>query len=187
MLLQGRVGCRVFGLAVGWNAEREGVGEVEADEGFGGNLNLLAAGDGVGSGSYTAACSGSDGCAFASAEDAAEDGADGCSATYFFGGVFAAALALDAIGLGVYSDLFTAAIDAGEFDGEQRAAFVVGGLLHGDDAAGDGGAGADDDNAVGDDVRGDSAGEGFTLLRGGAVEGLGNPDGDRGSGGEGDV
>ena len=47
--------------------------------------------------SAAAGC-GSDGCAFASADDAAEDGSDGCSAADFFGGVFAAAFALDAVG-----------------------------------------------------------------------------------------
>jgi len=187
MLLQGRIGGWALGFAVCRNSEREGVGEVETDEGFGGDLNLLSAGDGVGSGSGTAAGSGSDGCAFASADDAAEDGADGCSATDLGGCIGAAALALDAIGLGVDGDFFAVTIDAGEFDGEQGAAFVVGGLLNGNDAAGDGSAGTDDDDAVRDDVRGDGAGEGLTLLRGGAVEGLGDADGQRGSWGEGDV
>src|ERR1700749_1718170 len=119
MLLQRWVDGWVLGLAAGWNSEREGVGEVEADEGFGGNLNLLTAGDGVGTGSDTAAGSGSDGCAFASAEDAAEDGSDGCAAANFFGGVRATALALDAVGIGVDGELIAAAIDTGELDGEQ--------------------------------------------------------------------
>ena len=42
---------------------------------------------------------------------------------------------------------------------------------------------ADDDEAVDDDVGGDGAGEGLALLGGGAVEGLGDADGDGGSGG----
>src|SRR5258708_1307760 len=116
MLLQGWVGGWVVGLAVGWNSEREGVGQVEADEGFGGDLDLFASGDGVGSGTDAAAGSGSDGCAFASAEDAAEDGANGCSAADFLGGVGATALAFDAVGFGVDGDFFTAAIDGREFD-----------------------------------------------------------------------
>jgi hypothetical protein len=187
MRLQSRIGRGVLGLAVGWNFEGEGVGEVEADERFGGNLNLLTACDGVGSGSETAAGSGSDGCAFASAEDASEDGADGCSATDFFGGVFAATLALDAVWVGVDGEFFTAAIDAGELDGEKGTALVVGGLLHGNDAAGDGGALTDDDEAVGDDVGGDGAAEGLALLGGGAVEGLGDANRKGGAWIDGDV
>src|SRR5260370_29204638 len=93
MLLQGRVGGGALGLSIGWNSEGEGVGEVEADKGFGGDLDLFASGDGVGSGTYAAAGSGSDGCAFASAEDAAEDGANGCSAADLLGGGGAAPLA----------------------------------------------------------------------------------------------
>src|SRR5580692_611475 len=34
MLLQRGVGGWAFGFAIGWNSERDGVGEVEADEGF---------------------------------------------------------------------------------------------------------------------------------------------------------
>ncbi len=105
-------------------------------EGFGGDLDLLAAGDGVGSGTDAAAGSGSDGCAFAAADDAAEDGSDGCSAADFGCCVRAATLALDAVGIGGDGERFAVAIDAGEFDGEEGAAFVVGGLLDGGDAAG---------------------------------------------------
>jgi hypothetical protein len=187
MLLQAWIGRGVLGLAVGWNSEGEGVGEVEADERFGGNLNLLPAGDGVGSGSETAAGSSSDGCAFATTEDASEDGADGCSATDFFGSVGTAALALDAVGIGVDSEFFAAAIDAGELDGEEGAALIVGGLLNGDDAAGDGGALTDDNDAVSDDVGGDGAVEGFALLGGGAVEGLGDANWNGGAGVDRDV
>ena len=79
------------------------------------------------------------------------------------------------------------AVDAGQFDGEEGAAFVVGGLLNGNDAAGYGGAGTNDDDAVREDVRGDGAGEGLTLLRGGAVEGLSDADGNGGARVEGDV
>ncbi len=86
----------------------EGVGEVEADEGLGGDLDLLAASDGVGSCSDATTGCGSDGCALASAEDATEDCADGCSAANFFGGVFAAAVAFDAVGVGGDGELFAA-------------------------------------------------------------------------------
>ena len=86
----GRAVCGVFG----GDADGDGVGEVEADEGLGGDLDLLAAGDGVGSGTDSSAGCCSDGCAFAAAEDAAEDGTYGCSAADFFGGVLAAAFAL---------------------------------------------------------------------------------------------
>jgi len=125
--------CRV-GIGVGFFVSplvgtlREMVfGEVEADERFGGDLNLLAAGDGVGSGSGTAAGSGLRWLRLCHRPMmAAEDGADGCSATDLRGGVGAAALALDAIGFGVDGDLFAVTIDAGEFHGEQGTAFVVG-------------------------------------------------------------
>ena len=186
MRLQGRACGGAVGF-FGRHAKRKRVGEVEADESFGGNLNLLSAGDGVGAGSDTAAGSGSDGCAFASAEDAAKDGSDGCASSDFFSGVLAAALALDAVGFGVDGEFIAVAIDAGEFDGEQGVPFVVGGLLHGDDAAGDGCALAKDDEAVGEDVGGNGAGEDFALLGGGAVEGLGDADGNGGSGRNGDV
>ena len=50
-----------------------------------------------------------------------------------FSAVFcAAALALDAVGLGGDGEAFSVAANAGEFDGEQGAAFVVGGLLDGE-------------------------------------------------------
>ncbi len=83
----GRTDSGVFG----GGADGDGVSEFEADEGLGGDLDLLAAGDGVGSGADSSAGCCSDGCAFASAEDASEDGAYGCSSAYFFGGVLAAA------------------------------------------------------------------------------------------------
>src|ERR1700722_3457919 len=178
-----RLQLRSAGCAVslfGWNFERERVGEVEADEGFGLDLDLLAASDGVGSGADTAAGSGSDGCAFAASEDAAEDGSDGSAASDFFGGVCAAALALDAVGIGGDGEFFSTTVDAGEFDGEQRVALVVRGLLNGDDAAGDWRALAQDDKAIGEDVGGDGAGEEVTLLGGGAVESLGDADGNGG-------
>src|SRR5438270_4381198 len=187
MLLEGRSGRWILGFAAGWNSEREGIGQVEADEGFGGDLDLLTAGDGVGSGTYAASGSGSDGCAFAAAEYATENCAHGCSASDFFCGIGAAAFALDAVRFGVDGEFIAAAIDAGEFDGEQRTALVMGGFLNGDDAAGDRCAGTDDDDAIGDDVGGDGAGEGLTLLCGGAVEGLGDANGNRGSRVESDV
>src|SRR5215469_2695561 len=182
MLLQGRSGRGVFGFAASWNSQREGICQVEADEGLGLDLDLFAARDGVGTGSDGAAGSGSDGCAFASADDSAEDGADRCSAADFFCGVLAASLALDAVGIGVDGDGSAVAIDAGQFDSEQRTAFVVGGFLNGDDAAGDGRSGADDDDAIRDDIRGDDAGECFALLGSGAVKGLGDANRDRSSG-----
>jgi hypothetical protein len=142
MLLQGWIGGWAVGFAVGWNSESKGVGQVEADEGFGGDLDLFASGDGVGSGTDATAGRGSDGCAFASAEDAAENGSDGCSAADLLGGIGSAALALDAVGVGVDGEFFAAAIDAGEFDGEERTACAC--SLLGGDAAGDGGALRDD-------------------------------------------
>ena len=129
----GTGGCAVGFF--GWDFDGERVGEAEADESFGGDLDLLSACDGVGSGSDTAAGRGSDGCTFAAAEDAAEDGSDGCSAAYFFSGVLAAAVALDAVGVGGDGEPLAPAIDAGEFDGEERAAFIVSCFLHGYDAA----------------------------------------------------
>src|SRR5271155_587246 len=183
MLLKGWIHSWAFGFTAGWNLEGERVGEVETDEGFGRNLNLLAASDGVGTSTDTAASSGSDGCAFAAAEDPAEDSSDGCSAADLLCGVGSAAFAFDAVGISVDGDLFTTAID----DGEERAAFVVGRFLHGDDAASDRSALAYDDEAVYDDVGGDGAGEGFALLRGGAVEGLRDADGNGGAGVDGDV
>ena len=147
MLLEVRTaGCAV-GL-IGWNFERQRIGEVEADESFGLDLDLLTAGDGVGSGTDTAPGSGSDGCALASAENSSEDCSNSCAATDLFSGVGAATLALNAIRVGVDGDFFAAPIDAGEFDGEKGAAFVVGGLLYGDDATRDRSALTDDDKAV---------------------------------------
>ena len=94
-------GCgRADGCVFGGGADGDGVGEREADDGLGGDLDLLAAGDGVGSGADSSAGCCSDGCAFAAAEDASEDGAYGCSAAYFFGGVLAAAFALFGVGFG---------------------------------------------------------------------------------------
>ena len=63
----------------------------------------------------------------------------------------------------------------------------MGGVLHGIDVAGDGSALRQDDHVVDDDVGGDSAGEFVAGLRGGAVEGLGDADGNGGSGRQGDV
>jgi hypothetical protein len=186
MLLQSGAGGCAVGL-FGGDFERERVGESEANEGFGWNLNLLAARDGVDSGTGTAAGSCTDGCALASSKDAAEDGTDGCSAADLLGGVRAPALALDAIGFGGDGELFAMAVDAGEFDCEQGAAFVVGCLLNGRYAAGDGSALANDDEAVGDDVSGYGSGEEISLLGGGAVEGLGDADGDDSVGCEGDI
>src|SRR6202042_2250282 len=186
MLLEVRTASCAVGL-FGWNFESECVGEVEANQSFGLDLDLLTAGDGVGSGTDTAAGSGSNGCALASAENTSEDCSDSCAAADFFSGVGAATLALDAVRVSVDGDFFAAAIDAGEFDGEKGATFVVGGLLYGDDATGDGSALTDDDKAVGDDVGGDGAGEVFALLRGGAVEGFRDSDGNGGAGGGGDV
>ena len=181
MLLQGWSDGWTLVVAAGGNFEDKGVGEVEADEAFGGNLDLLAASDGVGSGSDTTAGSGSDGCAFASAEDAAEDGSDSCSAANFLGCVGAAAFALDAVGIGVDGETLAATVDAGEFDGEQRAALVVGRLLYSHNATGDGSAVGDDDDAVGDDVGCGGSGEGVTLLGGGTVESLRDADRDGGA------
>ena len=60
MLLQRWIGRWVVGLAAGWNFEGESVGEVEAYEGLGFDLDLFAACDGVDSGSGSAAGSGSE-------------------------------------------------------------------------------------------------------------------------------
>ena len=166
------------GGVFGGGADGDGVGELEADEGLGGDLDLLAAGDGVGAGADSAAGCCSDGCAFAAAEDAAEDGAYGCSAADFFGGVLAAAFALFGVGFGDDGDVLAFTVDAGEFDGEQGAALVVGGFLDVGDAAGDGCALGQGDQAVDDDVGGDDSGEVVALLGGGAVEGLRDADGD---------
>ena len=73
---------------------------MKTDEAFGRDLNLLAAGDGVGAGTDTAAGSCADGCSLATAEDATEDSADGRSAADLFGCVFAAAFAFDAVRFG---------------------------------------------------------------------------------------
>ncbi len=64
------------------------------------------------------------------------------------------------------------AVDAGEFDGEEGAALVVGGFVDVRDAAGDGCALGEGDEAVDDDVGGDDSGEGVALLGGGGVERL---------------
>ena len=90
----------------------DGVGEPEADDGLRGNLDLLAAGDAVGACAYAAAGCRADGCAFAAAEDAAEDGSDGCAAADLFGGVFAAAFAFLGEGIGCDLDALAVAIDA---------------------------------------------------------------------------
>ena len=63
----------------------------------------------------------------------------------------------------------------------------MGGFLDGGDAACDGGALTNDDEVVDDDVCGDGAGEGVALLGGGAIEGLGDADGDGGVRRNGDV
>ena len=131
---------------------------MEADESFGGDLDLLSAGDGVDAGSCAAPGSGSDGRTFASSDDAAKDSSDGCSATDLFRCVGTAALAFDAVEFGGNGDFFAVAADAGEFDAKQGTAFVVSGLLNGGDAAGDGGALANDHEAVGDHVGGYGSG-----------------------------
>jgi len=90
--------ARRMALAVsGGDADGERVAELEADEGLGGDLDLLAAGDRVGSCSDATAGSGADGCTFAAAQDAAKDRTDGCSATNLLRGVCAAAFAFDAV------------------------------------------------------------------------------------------
>ena len=97
-LLKVRFGGWTFAVS-GGDANRERVGELKADKGFGGDLNLLAASDGVGSGADSTAGSGSDGCSLAAAQDAAEDCPNGCAAANLLCGVFAAALTLDAVGV----------------------------------------------------------------------------------------
>lgn len=181
-----RVSGSAFGV-FGRDSERQSVGETEANEAFGWDLHLLAACDGVCTGSDAAACSGSDGGSFATAEDASKDSADGCTTANFFGGVFAAALAFYAVGVSGDREFFAATVDAGEFDGEERVAFVVSRFLNGRDAACDRRALTDGDEAVDDDVGGDGAGEAVTLLGRGAVEGLGDADRDGGIRLEGDV
>ncbi len=118
--------------------EEDGVGEAEANYCFGGDLDLLASGDPVGSSAYSSAGCGADGCTFASAEDAAEDGSYGCSAADFFCGVLAASFAFFGEGIGGDLDAISVAIDGGEGEGKQGAAFEVGGILGFIDVAGDG-------------------------------------------------
>lgn len=183
--LEGGVGGGCCGLAGG--VDDDGVGEPEADEGFGGDLHLLTLGDGLCSGAESTACCCADGCALSSTEDAAEDGADGCTAADFFGGIFAAASTFLAEGVSGYGDAFTFGVDAGEFDGEEGRAFEVGCFVDFADASGDGGSLRDGCDAFNDKVGGKGSGEGFALLGGRAIEGLGDADGDGGSGGDGDV
>ena len=118
------------------DADGQGVGELEVDEALGGDLNLFTAGDGVGSGAEAAAGCSADGCAFTATDEAAKDGAYGCSATNFGCRVSAAAFALNAVGVGGDGEGVAVTIDADELNGEQGVAFVVGGLLYGGDSAG---------------------------------------------------
>lgn len=149
-----------------------GTGEAKADEGFGGDLNLLAASDCLRSRAHAAASSGSDACPFATAKYAAQNGTDGGATADFLGGILAAAVAFLAVCIGGDLQGVRAGLDVRELDDEERTAFEVGGLVDGVDATGYGGSLAKDDAAIDEDVGGEGSGEGVAFLSSGAIESL---------------
>ncbi len=178
----------IVGTGGGWFRGGDGdrVGEVEADDGFRGDPDLLAAGEALDGGTATSAGSGTDGGTFAASEDSTEDGANGGATTDFFNGVHAAAFACDGVGVGGDGDDGTVTTDGVEFDGEDGASLEVGGVLSLVDDSVDGGADGDGHETVGIDLADDDTGEGGAGLGGLAIEGLGDADGDVGTCGKGD-
>ncbi len=142
----------------------------EIDERFGGNLHLLAAGGGVDAGAGSGAGGCTDGSAFAAAGKGANDGAEDGSAGGLFGGVLAAARTALGPGVGDDGEVTVAQVDAGEFEGEKRAAGKMCGILRVGDASEDGRALGDDDNAVANEIGGKAGVEGLIDLGGGAGE-----------------
>jgi hypothetical protein len=165
----------------------DGIGEFEADDTLGRNLNLLAARDGVGACADSASGCCSDGSTFAAAKDSAEDGAYSCSAADLLCGVLAAAFTLFGVRLSGNLDAVAMAIDRREREGEQGATFVVRCIFCLVDAAGDVRALGQNNHAFDDEIGCDGSGEFISGLGGCAIQRLRDADWNCGAGGQRDV
>src|SRR5579863_6249805 len=155
--------------------------------GFGWNHHLLTARGSVDA--YTRSTSGkpTDGRALASAGYGADDGSKRRAAARLFRGVFAASLALLAIGVGLQGEVLPARGKLREFKTEERVPFEVSGFLHVHDPTGDRGPAGNGNHALDADIAGERAMIRLICLSGLAVERFRNPDGNDRSFGKSDL
>jgi hypothetical protein len=160
--------------------------KAEGEQGFGGEDDLLVAGESAAGGTGASASESADGCAFASAGDAAEESAQASAATDEPGGAFAFALFNLIDGCGRDGIAAPTGVNAVETHGEESAAFECAEGLGVDNGAFGASSAGDDGFAIDDHVTGDGGREGLAGLADLGAKVLIEADADVGAGGKDD-